>query len=241
MLIGSWGTGKSTAWATVNDWIRRTGSDRKLYVVDTDRAAARVAPDLPDDQVREVFDFPQYVEAVEHFSSVGTADDFLVVDLVSKAWDEVQSHYINEAFGKRASDFFLEAKKSGADGSPLAGSYGSNWQVINKMYGDFITPVFRWPGHVIACSPSESVAQPDRQGKGGDSAQILDTFGRFGVKPGGQKMLGFQFMTVLNMSCRRQGDYRYTTIKDVRREVQTDKAVGDFVMDYLVEVAGWTL
>lgn len=241
MLIGPWGTGKSTAWSSVNDWLRRTGSESKLYVVDTDRAAARVAPDLPDDQVREVFEFSDYLSAIEHFRSIATVDDFLVVDLISKAWEEVQNDYINQAFGKRASDFFLEARKAGNDGSPLAGSYGSNWQVINKMYNDFITPVFRWPGHVIACSPAEPVSQPDRQGKGGDDPQILDAFGRFGVKPGGQKMLGFQFLTVLNMSCRRQGDYRYTTIKDVKREVQTDQPVTDFVMDYLVGVAKWTL
>ena len=241
MLIGPWGAGKSTAWAKINDWLRRTESPGKLYVVDTDRAAARVAPDLPDDQVREVYEWDEYLEAVTHFRSIATPDDFLVVDLISKAWDEVQAYYVEEAFGKKASSFFLEAKKGGQDGSPLSGAYGSNWQVINKLYNDFITPVFRFPGHVLACSPADPVSQPDRQGKGGDSAEILDAFGRFGVKPAGQKMLGFQFLTVLLMNAPRQGHYTYTTIKDVNRPAQQNHPVTDFVMDYLKEVAGWSL
>lgn len=246
LLIGPWGAGKSTAWGVTWEWMKRTGADYKMYVIDTDRAADRVAPDLPLEQVADVWHWEEYISAIDKFSAVATRDDILVVDLIDKAWAAVQDDYIEQVFSKGAATFFLEWKKSAAKGNPLSDAYGTNWQVINRRYGEFIDKVIHWPGHIIACSPAEPVAQPNRDGSGGDGKDILEAFGRFGVKPAGQKRIGFQFLTVQLMIPKGNDSWSFTTMKDVglgtmKREKPVNQPLKDWVMDYLVGIAGWTL
>lgn len=242
LLIGLWGGGKSQSWADIHAWLRRTNSNARMFVVDSDFAHDRVCPDLPEDDVRDVYEYQEYVDAVAHFRSQATADDWLVVDHISKAWDATQRYYIEQAFGKNKSTFFLEHKSAGGDGSPLADGYGSNWQVINALYADFMTPVKRWPGHILACAPAEPIKRPnEKTGKGGDDKMVIDAYGRYGIKPGGQKMLGFEFLTVINMIPKSDETFAMTTIKDVKRDRPQNQVVKSFTLNYLCKIAGWTL
>jgi hypothetical protein len=243
LLIGPWGAGKSTAWATIYDWLRRTESPGKLYLIDTDRAVDRVCPSLPESQFADVHEWPEYLTAIDRFIELATRDDWLVIDLIDKAWSAVQNHFIHEAFGKNAASYFMEWKKGDSKaGNALADGFGANWQVINKMYDEFMQEkVLRWPGHILACSPADPVKLPDRKGEGGDEKEILDAFGRYGVKPAGQKKLGFQFLSVILLNPKANETWAFSSMKDVKRERPQNQPLTDFVMDYLVGVAKWTL
>lgn len=216
----------------------------RLFVLDTDRAAFHICPEIDEDCVREAYEWPEYMEAINHFTDLAQPDDFLVVDRIDPAYTETQSNYIREVYGKSAAEFYKQWKiksEGDATGTPLADAFGSNWQVIGKDYHEFITKVLRWPGHVIACCAGEPVRQPDRNNKGGDAPEIRDAFGRFGVKPAGQKMLGFQFLSVILMNPKSNNQYSMTAMKQINRPPVLDVPVKDFVMDYLVNVAGWRL
>jgi hypothetical protein len=153
----------------------------------------------------------------------------------------VQDFFIEEQFGKDADDFFLQARKANAAGHPLASDYGSNWTVINKLYSRWIGQVIRWAGHVYAATPAQQVAESNSSGRGGDSREIRETFGRYGVKPTGQKALGFQFHTVLLLQSPSRDQWTLTSVKDRSRELQQATPMFDFVASYMVPVGGWTM
>lgn len=239
LMIGSWGTGKSEAWCSIAKWLDQTKAEGQLYVLDTDNAVDRLIEGQPwADRIIpfDLFEWDDYIKAITEARSKGKRDDWLVVDMVDKAWEEVQNFYIQEAFGKDAASFFLQWKTDNGKGSPLAGEYGANWQVINKLYSSFIGKVARFPGHVLACAPVDQVNREQEKSK-----EILDTYGRFGVKPRGQKALGHQFHTILLALSKGKSGYAYTTIKDRKRTELSNEDVVDFVTSYLVKVAGWKL
>ena len=243
--MGPWNAGKSRAWCSVAAWMRRTDAPGRVFVIDTDRAVDRMAEEW-DDFFKNVVQhdadvWADYQYAIREFSAVASVDDWLVVDMIDKAWEAVQNHFIEEVFGVDAATFFLESRKEGDKGHPLAEGYGVNWNVINKLYASFIGRVVRWPGHVLCCTPSEAVQRPDRSGRGGDDRDVLDLFGPYGVRPRGQKSLGFQFHTILLMQQGSNDKWQYTSVKDRGRSKPAKHPVGDFVMDYLVEVGGWSL
>lgn len=247
LLIGQWGAGKSNAWCTVASWMRRTKSPAKMYVVDTDHAADRLSEAYGEafwENViaEDVWDYKEILAALKKFHALKPSrDDILVVDLIDKLWAWTQDHYIEEAFGKNASTFYMEFKKAGTDGNALSAeaAYGANWQIINSHYAELMTLIQRWPGHVIACSPAETVQAPNSAGKGGDSKEIREAFERAGFKPAGQKGLGFQFFTVILLSPFGKA-WKFQTIKDLNRGLNNGE-MKDFVMDYLVKIGGWEL
>lgn len=248
LLIGPWGAGKSNAWCTLAAWYRRTKSPAKVYVVDTDHAADRLAEKYGEEFWENVvaencWEYDEVLAALKDFRKKATRDDVLVVDLIDKLWGWSQDYYIEQAFGTNAASFFVEFKRdSDKEGNALSAEagYGANWQVINRLYGDLMTEIQRFPGHVIACSPAEDVQQPNKQGTGGDSKEIRDQYGRAGKKPAGQKALGFQFFSVLLLTPFKPGEWRWQGLKDLNRGLHTG-VMKDFVMDYLVPHGGWTL
>lgn len=250
LLMGGFGCGKSQAWCTVASWMRRTKSDAKVYVVDTDHSADRLSEGYGEEfwqniVVEDVWDYEEVKAALEKFKAANpTREDWLVVDLADKMWSWSQDYYISEMFGKNAVTFYTEAKQAGTRGHALAGENGTNWQLINMHYGALMELIQRWPGHVMLCTPAEPVEQPNAAGKGGDDKDVRSLFGRAGVRPKGQKALGFQSHTVLWMidsSDRKEKRWSFTTIKDLHREHALNEPMKDFVLDYLVGRAGWVM
>lgn len=245
LLFGKEGTGKTHAWNTWAAWYRRTNTPGRFYVLDTDNAVDRMSDAYGEDyrenvQASDAYVWDDYITLVNDAYTSGTKDDILVVDLIDKAWDAVQDYYIEQTTGKEPGAWFLEFRKEGGKGSPLAGEFGINWQIINKLYSAFIGKVIRFPGHVICCAPSDTIQQPDSSGKGGDSKDILETFGRFGVKAKGQKALGHQFHTVL-LTTSKQDGWGITTVKDRSRERVKNQTMTDFVLNYLRPIGGWEI
>lgn len=241
LAYGGSGSGKSTTWLSVARWLERTGAAGKVRVLDTDFAwdAYRPVDGSLDNRVvvQDAWDWGDFKPAMDRLTRASdvTKDDWLVVDLVDKVWSKAQQGFFEYLTDKPFDEFMGEAVKNNVN---VGGEWGSNWGVINKMYSGFMDGVMRWRGHVICCAPATEVRLPDRSGKGGDSQVIRDIFGRLGVKPQGQKDLPHLFHTILLM----QGDgekWRMTAAKDRERTMVKGEIVQDFVVSYLMKVAGW--
>lgn len=241
LIIGGFGAGKSFTWSKIADWAVKRDYPGRVFVLDTDMAIDRMAVAFPEAFAakvigHDVFEFQDLHAGYDKFRNGATKDDFLVVDMVDKAWNLAEEHYIDQIFKKSTDNYFLEARKKNADGSPLDG--WKDWGVINKVYnGWMINKVMRWPGHLICIAPAEPVIS---EGKMQDSPELQGLFGRFGVKPKGQKALGFQFHTVLLFQATKD-TWKYSTIKDRSRPIAKGEEMKDFVANYLVKVAGWKL
>ena len=243
LAIGMWGSGKTNCWVNIARWYRTTETPGTFYVLDTDNTSLRsleADDDWEKNVVRvDIHEWNALTSQTGKFFQDATVDDWLIVDSIDKPWTMVQDHYVEEMFGKDADVFFLDQRKANQAGHPLASDYGSNWTVINKLYSKWMGQVIRWPGHVFACSPSQPVQEPNASGKGGDSREIRETFGRYGVKPSGQKSLAFQVHTVLLMQSPSRDEWKITSVKDRSRELLVGAPNLDFVVSYLLPVANW--
>ena len=99
LVYGGPGTGKSRGWLS----IARMFPKVKVWVLDTDDAAERMiaSHDLPNITVFPCLDWPDYLAAAAEARDKLDPDDWLVVDMVSSAWDAVQGFYIEQAFGMK--------------------------------------------------------------------------------------------------------------------------------------------
>lgn len=245
LAMGLYGSGKTHAWATIADWYRRTDTPGHFYVLDTDNTSLRTLDGYTDWNKNvtrvDIADWRALTSQTGDWFGQAAPTDWLIVDSIDKPWSMVQDFFIEEQFGTDADAFFMQARKANAAGHPLASDYGSNWTVINKLYSRWIGQVIRWPGHVYAATPAQQVAEPNNGGRGGDSREIRETFGRYGVRPTGQKALGFQFHTVLLLQSPSRDEWTLTSVKDRSRELQVAAPMFDFVASYLVPVAGWSV
>lgn len=243
LSMGLYGSGKTKSWADVAKWYRTTDTPGMFYVLDTDNTTLRTLTAYEGWEAnvvrQDVPDWETLTRLTDNFFENATRDDWLVIDSIDAAWTGVQDYYTEQVFGKDSADFFMQAKLAGQAGHPLADGFGQNWQVINKLYQRWIGKVIRWPGHVYACTPAQAVVEPNASGKGGDSREVRETFGRYGVRPAGQKALGFQFHTVLLMQSPAKDEWSITSVKDRSRELLLRAPVIDFTMSYLLAVAGW--
>ena len=235
LLIGGWGVGKSTAATEIAKNVER------MFVVDTTFEASRNFQGVDSVDIRHVEDWDEYIQSVSDIRKVAQEQDWLVIDRIDPVWDMAQAGFSEKAFGKEIQDWFVEYKADQKTGHPFAGEYGINWAIIKRMYSAFMTEVMRFPGHVLVTSKVEQVQQPSRDGQGGDAPEVRAVFSKFGVRPAGEKNLGFMFHTVLWLQEVRQGIWTYTTIRDRNREQVSGKEMRSFVTSYLVPVAGWRL
>jgi ABC-type dipeptide/oligopeptide/nickel transport system ATPase component len=242
LVFGESGSGKSSTWTSIAEWMVKTGSGDTMYVTDTDKAWEAMRPvDGRLDKTCSVDDARNYSQikaSLDRALKLGSTNDWLVVDMIDQLWVRSQRHYFDEAMESDLGDFFLEAKKGGPS---VAGEYGTNWNVINKLYGDLTLRIYDFPGHVLCCTPAGDLRQPNRDGKGGDDVKVRQMFNRVGMKPEGQKALPFLFHTII-LTQEASTDWRLTTVKDRQRERVVGKVVtegGGFPMSYLIPTAGW--
>lgn len=242
LLFGPAGSGKSTAAASVASMAAKTKSDARFHVVDTDLAWDRMLiegyPELSNVEVYVALDWPEYREALAKIRSVVRPNDWVVVDLVSNAWETVQAYFTEQVFDRDIGDYFLQVRKELKTGKKSLEAFSGwvDWSVINAMYKTWTNDLlFKTRANVICMAKMGKVhAEQD------DKATRL-LFGPHGVKPEGQKSLAYQFHTVLLTGEPRTGEYTLTTVKD-RERTQLDKTpVKKFALDYLVKIGGWRL
>jgi len=242
---GGQGSGKSNAILAV----ARRCPQSTFYVIDADmsesynRALDMEYSDLTNVVVLRVDpdDFMQMLHTVKALRELGLIgrDDWLVVDSMTSPWGSVQGWFIDELFGMDDDEYFIAVREeklnAGAKkGTPLAQFEGfMDWPVINKRYARLTSEIYKCKGHLYLTAEAAPLSKDD-------DSYVRDLFGGFGVKPSGQKRLGYGPSTVMLLTQRRNG-YEMSTVKDRNRIKVRDQVFVDFGADYLQRVAGWKM
>jgi hypothetical protein len=243
MLFGVGGVGKSSSVLQI---ARRLSGDRCMYVIDTDYSAAydrllatefQSVQDRVSTLVVGPDDFKGVMEAIVATKKLLKPHDWLVLDSITPTWAAVQSWFVEQVHGQNIEDYFLEVRKVKAEAKGNKKALGAldgwmDWPVINKVYFRLYAELLGTPANVIVTAEQGAISDDDDK-------EVKGAFGTYGVKPVGQKKLGFIMHTNLWLTKSRVGEYRMTTIKDRGRPEQESATVGDFGMDYLFRVAGW--
>ena len=270
LLFGSIGTGKTTSYLKIAQWLQNTGSKNKVYVIDTDFSLRRMLVKNPKyktlknltyfectqwDIMEDDSDFRKLTEeqrekkinnsvvrVTKKILDTIEPDDWFVVDFSDSTWSMVQAWFAERVYGKAIEDHFLlmrlEIQKTLGEGekpkqSPVFSGRG-DWPTINKIYFAWRdTILFQHKFNVLLTAKENDIEKDDE-------ARTKRMFRRFGVKPSGQKEMAHQTHTVLYTD-KDGDDWIMTTVKDRENKYMDEQPVKDFVLNYLVPVAGWRL
>lgn len=236
--MGGYGSGKTSCWLNIAKWSQLKQSPAKFYAIDTDGSLEAMLDGPPYDSLTNVVNYPAFtyeemMTAVRDVNAKATHDDWVIADIISFLWEAVQTSYVDGVFNANMADFYLEARKAKAGGNALDG--WKDWSVINKMHKEFINLyAHRTPGHKFMVATAETVRE-------GDPREIKSQFGKWGYRPGGQKHLGNLPHTLIMVQAPQPGQVFANTIKDRQRTPMEGQQIQEFAIDYLVNIAGWTL
>ena len=239
LTYGSFGSGKTHAWASIRRWYELTDTPGRFFIISTEHEMAhRTAEGYLDGtpgnnffsnaEIHETVDFASLLDVAQKCREQATDQDWIVVDSIGNAWNWVQDEQTIAQFGKTASEYRADGGKR------------MDWQKTNERYRSFLLPnVLRWPGHKFLCAQADKVST---EGDWADPIEIQRKYRPFNSqKPIGQKELPFQCHSVLFFSHPAKDDYRISTVDDPSREKLDDKPVADFVTSYLCGPAGWSV
>jgi len=238
LVVGGPGSGKTWGWLKLAAYFK----DSQFYVIDSEIGAERSLqefPNLRNVHVYPVSEWKDYRDAQNEVAAKSTANDWIVVDMVDKAWSAVQRYFVDEIFSKEMGDYFLEARrKIKKDAKSLFGGRDSalkgwtDWVVINKLYEDFMLPiVYRYPANLYLATAGQPVSEEDDK-------EVRSLYGPLGLRPSGQKNLAYQPDTVLFFMHAADG-YYMSTIKDRGGRKYLDKQkLYSFPIQYGA-IAGW--
>lgn len=249
LIFGHEGTGKSTDAISIAQSI----PTQNVYVIDNDNAYDRLI-DTTEEPITNLFiagqDFAQdqdvyswdgFKNSIQIAIANMDTEDWLVVDMLSKAWDMVQEWFIESIFQEDIDDYFLrirmekERMKANSKEKKALGALEGwmDWPVINQTYHKRVsTPLLRCPGHLICVAEAQKLSDDDDRG-------IKELYGTLAARPKGQKRSGHIMQTVIMQGRKRNGDFTLTGVKDRGRVLWDGEAFENFAMDYLVGTAGW--
>jgi hypothetical protein len=238
LAVGGPGSGKTYNWMRLAKYFK----EAHFFVIDSEIGAEgslEEFPEIENVEVHEVINWKDYRKAQKDIKERAEKGDWIVIDMIDKAWKTVQKYYVSEIFDQEMGEYFLAARKkvkkdakslfTGADAA-LGG--WKDWPVINRLYEDFMNyMIYESPAHLYMASKAEPVSKDDPK-------LIRELFGPCGVKPAGQKDLAYQPDSVLLFRRDNKG-YYMETIKDRRgRKYQEDLKLINFPLQY-GKVAGW--
>lgn len=239
LLVGSWGSGKTTAYFKIAEWLNRTESPAQMFIIDPDYKA-RLDPnaDLPNvhiyDELEHWVDYKSTAQKAREAGERGRGD-WLVVDMCDKVWNAAQAGYTEMTFGMDVDDFYVAWRKEDTKGgNPFNADWGKDWQAINRLYDTFMYNVTRFPGNVLMTTSPEPVREDEKD------KEIIRLYGRWGVKPSGQKRLGHLAADCLLLTQSKEG-WSFSQMRGTGREEFKNQPLRDFVTDYLVKRAGWQI
>ena len=235
LLCGPPGSGKSYAALT----IARRYTNSQFWVLDTDQAWPRMMSgqfsDLQNVHVFECNQWEDYIAALTSIKKQAVSGDWLIVDFMSTAWDDVQDYFIREVFDQNVEAYYLarrkEAKKSAKSLEVFEGWV--DWPVIKAQYKGF--RVRHIGMDLRQCHQLFTTAIRSIQ-KGETDAGRL-SFSPYGGYPAGEKNLPYQCHAVLMMSRPRLGVWELSSYKDRERPLLDHAELTDFAKDYVLKVA----
>jgi len=236
MLVGDTGTGKSYSCLT----LARELAPTPFYFIDTDDSVDRLLF-TEFKGLTNVYPYPsssweKCEKSLEDISSKVKEGDWLVIDMLCSTWDFVQSYFVEQVFGKKIDDYFLEVRKTMKIGATrLDGLKGwVDWGVINKIYQDWVNKImYQLPCHVAATSKVTSLMTTDEP-------EIRSLFSSLGIKPEGEKRNSYRVHTILLTAHDKNGWY-ISTIKDRGRRQLNKVQITNFAIQYGLAVAGWSI
>jgi hypothetical protein len=243
LMFGPGGSGKTTSWLAIAKFCAATKSPARFFVGDTDFAVARMtetAP-LPNLIVSPLYTFADYQAFGKKVAAEAGPGDWVIIDFMGSAWQAVQDHFVSEVFNQDIGDYFLKVRKELSDGAKKLGALEgwTDWTVINALYRAWVTPLlFSGRYNVFATAKADQLSDARNPTEDTATRQI---FGRYMVKPVGQKDLPYQFHTLLLAGRDGSGRWTLNTVKDRERAELTGKIVGNFALDYLKGIGGWSL
>lgn len=170
-------------------------------------------------------------------------DDWAAIDSGSAPWDDVSDWYVDKVFGQSKADFFLTARLA-MEKNETGGLDGwKDYSVINAEYREhimafLITP----PCHLLVTAEQAEITSGQIKGKDIEDREVKAMYGGIGYKARGQKRMGHNMQTVLQLRRGARGDYSVYTVKDRggrefwKGQDVTGRGFGDW---YLEETAGW--
>lgn len=248
LLFGPGGVGKTTAVGTIAAY----DPSAHMWVIDTDVSFAYqrlIWTEVPftEDQwtIFEVGDWDDFTKAMDTVLKDGDPNkDWLIIDNITWCWVEVQSWFSDQVHGVDIDDFLISVRKSvKGDRAEVqkAIAENTNWDIINKTYNRKVNAMLhKWRGNLICVAEADETVKKD-----GDNRDT-GVYTPFGLKPRGQKGIHYTMRTTILLKKNKKGDYAMYSIKDQGREdmdgmVVTTPDDGGFAVEYLKEVAGWSM
>lgn len=243
LAYGRAGSGKSRAWLKMAERLPSV----PFLVVDTDESAERSLSSPGLAHIKNVKIFPVYswddcetaqkaiLALVKTYYAKGIIP-WIVVDMIDSLWDFVQGYFTMQIFGKKIDDYFLEARKAMKKGAQRLEAFEGwkDWQVINKLYQDWInTLCYQAQANIFLVAKSSAVGKSDDSGQG-------EIYGPFHQKPEGEKRNDYRVHTVI-LFTRDRYDWYVTTVKDRERRLMDMLPMRDFALQYLMVIAGHKL
>jgi len=257
-IVGEDKTGKSTVALSCMRWSRVTGHPRTVHVIDTDRAWPRMLG--ADDTNLRLYPEPEggaylwedYLRAGTQIQQNASPGDFLVVDLLSRSWDQVADYYIRQTGNGDPTTFWLKMEIAARAEKPKPLSLWQyimkyriiDYALVSRFYHSWLEPlVFRIPCHVLLISEARQTRSEDWKEE--RHTDVKDMWEREGVKPGGHWQTGYFVHETALLRADNRGRH-YVTVKgrdwggNKRPEV-VGMEYRDFALDVMVRQWGWHL
>ncbi len=254
LIFGESGSGKSSCWVSILNYMVKTKATNKMYLFDTDHAWDAMRDESFDPYIQVVDcdtqNFAEWDHQLAEILKKINKDDWLVVDMIDKAWVGAQDRYWSTMSGGNSlGEIYLKAQQN--EDFSMGGDYGANWGVINKLYNDFFTLVMSARCHIMCIAPADIVYVDKKSGMALNPDH--EEFVKFKFRPVGQKRLKHAFHSVIlarEIPTAKGPEWNLSTIKErgpvgnVRRRLMKGEEVTEgagFVGAYLIKVCGWKL
>lgn len=252
-------SGKTSAFLSMAKWYADTGTKGHFYVVNTDLSyeALLFDPDYEDLDNITVYhcdpsNMQEIIDAGDEIKKKGTFSDWMSVDLTADCWRAAQDEYANlSTKGKIANVGTLWRTTGNPDAYPIT---GWEWGMPNARYRYLMNNCVRsFPGHVYCVAGQKELLQTSGSGKTSENELVRTTFSHIGLKPDTKADEEvYRFHTILLFGGNRTRGFKLTTAKErfkgrrlmgkeMNNGMRKGEAMEDFVLDYLVGVAGWTM
>src|SRR3990172_7347258 len=100
LVMGPYGSGKTSAWLSIAKWSQTTGSSSRFFVIDTENTLEAMLDQgsqyaaLTNIEAAAVYDYETYLSALDRYAKTATPDDWCVTDVIGLLWDMTQEEYI---------------------------------------------------------------------------------------------------------------------------------------------------